>query len=344
MPSEPLTFERKLVSALDSTAAYAEAFAIYHLFQSGLFELLKEPRSVAQVATELDFDPDRLSAFLLYLLNDGLLNHVKGGYQLSAAGRALEDFRPWFVMFVGGYAQTFSALGAALKAGAPFASRHTEAVAEGSGGIGVFDSIPLTKRLLQKAGLKQVIMLDLGCGSAESLIRLCKEIPAAMGFGVEEDLGAFETALAKIKACGLSNRVTLFNCSTEDMLRFPNRIPANATPNVAVFGFVLHELLAAGGEAQVSMVLTQLANSFPGIYIIVIDVDWQADNPIKMAHPLAKRYYNPYFLLHGFTRQTLRPRSYWVDLFKRLGFSIYEETTDPSVDSTGFELGFLLHQ
>ena len=50
---------------------------------------------------------------------------------------------------------------------------------------------------------------DLGCGSAERLIRLATERPDFRGVGVEFDAGAVEHARARVRGLGLADRITL---------------------------------------------------------------------------------------------------------------------------------------
>src|SRR5688500_15231275 len=88
------TFETELIDALQPVRAFALATAIWHLFETGLFEAL-EPggRPLRALAGEKDLDEVRLEAFLKYLRNEGLVSEREGGYGLTAKGKALAPFR-----------------------------------------------------------------------------------------------------------------------------------------------------------------------------------------------------------------------------------------------------------
>ena len=77
--------------------------------------------------------------------------------------------------------------------------------------------------------------------------------------------------------------------------------------------------------------------------VLVIEVDAVLGDPERMKHPLATSYYNPYYLLHHFTCQRLAAPGEWRDIFATAGYdTIDTELVSPDVDSTGFEIGFLL--
>ena len=62
-----------------------------------------------------------------------------------------------------------------------------------------------------------------------------------------------------------------------------------------------------------------------------------------MQHGLAISYYNPYYLLHYFTGQKLIRSHEWEEIFSRVGLKCIKKlTTDTNIDSTGFEIGYLL--
>jgi 2-ketoarginine methyltransferase len=158
-------------------------------------------------------------------------------------------------------------------------------------------------------------------------------------WGIEPSLDGYMASVQAMKECGLEDRVHLQNVTAQEFVEQTDI----ADPDLVVLGFVLHEILGADGEAGVQDFLLSLTRRFPSMAIIVIEVDHQPRNPTIMRHDLARAYYNPYYLFHHFTNQRLEDGEYWRGLFSRLGFAIHaEETTDPRMDSTGLELGFLL--
>jgi 2-ketoarginine methyltransferase len=89
--------------------------------------------------------------------------------------------------------------------------------------------------------------------------------------------------------------------------------------------------------------MKEIFTCHPDSHWVVIEVDNRISDRGAMAHELARAYYNPYFLIHYLTEQRLETTGFWNDLFAEAGAEIVNRlTTEPRVDSTGFELGYLL--
>lgn len=335
------TFESRLVEALDPVRSYVVAACIYHLFSTGIYDvLLAGARPAAAIAAALDLEEARAAVFLKFLRNEGLLCEQDGGYALSDRGRGLQEFRPWYTMLVGGYGKTFLELGDKLHRGRGHASRDAAQVGIGSCGISHHDAIPLTRRLMARAPAgAQRRLLDLGCGNALYLAEFCKASPEIEALGVEPSPEGVLAARALIRREGLEHRVRVV-CS--GALEF-FASPSDFTPDFVVLGFVLHEILGQNGEEAVLDLLRRLVARYPAVHIVVIEVDQRIDDPAVMGGGLGLAYYNAYYLLHPFTDQRLETRAFWDALFDRAGLEIVARgDVDPEVDSTGLELGYLL--
>lgn len=337
------TFEAELIDALQPVRAFALATAIWHLFETGLFEAL-EPggRPLRELGGEKDLDEVRLEAFLKYLRNEGLVSEREGGYGLTAKGKALAPFRGWYTMMVGGYGPTFREMGEKLRRGSEPAGRDRARVGIGSCGISEYDAIPLTRALMKVSGKPCRRMLDLGCGNALYLVEFCKALPEIEAWGVEPALDTWQAATELVRRNGLEERIHIVHAGALEFLHTADR---SIQPDFTVLGFVLHEILGQSGEAGVEEFLLGLTDRYPDLDIIVIEVDNQLDAPEKMRHGLSLAYYNPYFLFHPFTSQRLETREYWERLFERCGLEIVaRQVVDARVDSTGLELGYLLRR
>jgi 2-ketoarginine methyltransferase len=336
------TFEDRLVPLIQPIRNFSLAIAIHHLFESGLYDSLRhgEPATSDGLAERHGLEVDRLDALLRYLRNEGILASDGREFILSSRGRELADARPWYTMFIGGYASTFLQLGAALGRGAPAATRDAEQVGIGSCGISHHDAIPLTRRLMRSIDGGCETILDLGCGNALYLTELCGAIPTLRAWGVEPDPGGFQAALRLVQERGLQDRLRLTHGTASDFLGQP---VDDWIPDAVVMGFVLHEILGQEGEPGVRQAFAKLVDRFPQIHLIVIEVDWRPDQLAAMDSGLALGYYNPYYLFHPFTRQRLQPASYWEALFAGCGLEIVDrQLVDTEVDSTGLEVGYLL--
>jgi len=338
------TFESRLIDATQPLRFHALAINIHHLFQTGMYELLWEhgPLSAPDIADRLGLDAARVEVFLVYLGNEGMLDSSRSGFSLSEAGLKLREFRPWYTMFVGGYNETFMQIGDKLRPSSGFASRNLGDVGSGSCGISHYDAIPLTRRLMAKAPGKCTRMLDMGCGNGRYLVEFCKALPEIVSaWGVEPSADGCREAEALIASSGLGDRVRIVNDSAVHFLS----TRADFDVDFAVIGFVLHEILGQEGPSGVKDFLRALFDRFPDLHLIVIEVDQQMSSPEVMKHGLALAYYNPYYLLHPFTNQRLETQSFWEGLFAECGLEmVAKEFTDPEVDSTKLEVGYLLRK
>jgi 2-ketoarginine methyltransferase len=337
------SFELELVAALQPIRQLVLANCLWHLFEHGIYdELSSGPKSVATICKARKMDPVRLGALLTFLRNEGIVQLEEGVYQLTAAGRAYERFRPWYTMLVGGYGATFRELGPALYEGSPPVGRDADAVGVGSCGISHFGAIPLTRYLMSRSSQPCRRLLDLGCGNALYLVEFCRAMPEIKAWGVEPSQTGYESAKRLVVDTGLGDRIELFNAGALEFIR-KDDVPIN--PDFTVLGFVLHEILGQAGEAGVIEFLTALTTRFPALEIIVIEVDTHYEDPKMMRHSTAIAYYNSYCLLHPFTNQRLESAAYWEGMFARCGLEIVErKSISPNADSTGMEVGFLLRK
>lgn len=339
------TFETGLIQALQPVRFHALAIALYQLFETGLFShLTQHPgRTLDAVADDLRMDRWRLETFVHYLRNEDYLRlDDQQGVHLTPAAQALEPYRPWYTMMIGGYTPTWMGMGQALQAGTPPAPRDLRQVGVGSCGISHHDAIPLTRRLMALAPTPCTRLLDLGCGNGLYLVEFCLALPdIERAWGIEPSAGSCEAARKLIAQHGLQDRVSITQGAAASALD----VAADLSPNFAVIGFVLHEILGQEGRDGVIAFLQGLVGRFPDLNLIVIEVDGKLHDPAHMASGLGQAYYNPYSTLHPFTLQRLETPAFWDALFADAGLkTLAQLTTDPGVDSTGLELGYLLRR
>lgn len=335
-------FERELIEWLQPIRGFALAFALQHLLETGIYDELavsSEGIDIGEHARNRGYSLRRLRGLLAYLANEQVVSIHGDIATLTARGRGLSKFRSWYELLIGGYAQSFEQLGRALSKGSPAVTRDQGKVGIGSCGMSHFDAIPLTQSLLKHIP-KLEVLLDLGCGNGRYLVELCNANPGIRAIGVEPSADGFEDAQRLIVDAGYQDRIQLHRLSAQEFFETGNR---DWTPDVLILGFVLHEILGQGGQDQVITFLKTVIDRYPAIQLIVIEVDDRIQDPMVMQHGLAKAYYNPYYLLHYFTGQRLERLGYWEELFARVGLRILAQaTTDPRVDSTGLEVGYLV--
>ena len=335
------TFETKLVRAIEPIKQYALAFAIYHCFESGVFQAVEQGKAntLEHLAEYLIVDKVRLSALIGLCEAEDIFSRNGDVYALTTKGREIMQCRGWYEMFVGGYATTFMQLTGSLRNSKSYATRYTARVASGSCAISHYDAIPLVERLVESKELNKPCFLDVGCGVGAYLVELCRKISGATGIGLEPNRGAFKEAKAFVESADMSGSIEMHNVNLDAFL---SRRQVSK-PDIAIFCFVLHELLEEEGDVAVVTLLHRLIDSYPSMHIAVVEVDYPPGGVDFTGRPLAQSYYNPYFLLHAFTQQSLRSCSYWEALFARAGLQVAAKlSTDTNVDSTGYEIGYLL--
>ncbi|MFB4283176.1 methyltransferase domain-containing protein [Nonomuraea sp. MTCD27] len=336
------SFELRLVEAIRPITEHFLAVGIHHLFDTGIYDALADrpPVPIPALADELTMDVDRLRGFLLYLANEDIVQLADDRVALTGRARGLDEFRAWYTFLIGGYATTIQQIGGALARGAPDCTRNGAYVGVGSCEISRYDGMPMTLDLLEQGGVTAQELLDLGCGNALYLTEFAKAVPGLRAVGVEPDPDGYRAAVGLVERTGMAERVRLVNASATDFLRDP---PPECRPDLIVLGYVLQEILAQEGEEAVLDLLRDVVARFPRINVVVIEVSDEIGNPAVMRHGVARNFWNPYFLIHYFTRQRLARKAYWDELFRRAGLTVAGFTsTDPHIDSSGIELGYLL--
>lgn len=340
-PKVALGFEDWLVEQLQPIRGFALAAAIYHLFDLGLAEtLLHGPaQSTGALAAHHDLDRKRLMALLHFLQAEDFLRLDGETVQALPRLRDMEKAWPWYEMLIGGYGRTFLDIGVGLRSSDAPVARDGALVGSGSCKISHYDAIPLTRTLLGRMPAPPCKIIDIGCGNALYLEELCMLWPDLVAVGVEPDRKGHTRSTRAIAASANASRIRLYCASGQEFIAGTDERDADAL----IVAFVLQEILGQDGREGVLAFLRATVSRFPDAHMVVIEVDDQSGNPAAMRHALARSYYNPYFLVHPFTRQSLAGPDFWKALFAEAGLALVgEATTDPAVDSTGFEIGFLL--
>jgi len=335
--------EVDLIEAVQPIRGLALATSLQHFFSRGLFDLLvsaPDTYTVADMASKLNMVEERLKGLLRFLRNEGFVENLDGKVSLSNKAHRWSQFRAWYEMMVGGYAGTFMGMGDALAKNSPPAARNGALVGSGSCGISMHDAIPIVHRLLAELDKPPGLVVDLGCGSGAYLTEICRLYDGTRAIGIDPDAGGCSAAKLHVEECGMSDRIEIVQA---DAIKY---IKEMATPpDLVLLCFVVHEVLGQDGEEAVMDMLKAAMSGGPNQRLIIIDIDHRIDEPAVMHHQLAQGYYNAYFLLHPFTSQRLESQAYWDDLFKRCGFEIeVKHTTDPTLDSTNIELGWMLRR
>lgn len=335
----PVRLEDLLVTHLQPIRGFALASALYHLFNTGVAEALLAPQraSISSLAEQFDLHRARLEGLLLYLQAEGYLRLAGEWVQPTPKLSEARTAWPWYEMLIGGYAQTFLDLGEGLRASSGRLERNDAQVGSGSCKISHYDAIPLTKSLLHHLDAPPQKVVDLGCGNALYLEELGAQFPGLTAIGVEPNLQNHLRSSQALATPGC--RVRLYNMTAQDFADSAHERDAD----VLIIAFVLQEILGQDGRQGALNFLRKVISRFPDAHLVIIEVDRKADDVSAMQHPLALSYYNPYFLVHYFTDQVIESVDFWLALFDEAGLRLVARATpSPDVDSTDFEVGFLL--
>jgi 2-ketoarginine methyltransferase len=328
-----LTRER-LVTALEPFSGFVQSAVLYNLIEHGILErVVVDGLPVAKALEAAGATPERTAAIGLFLRTAG---YTDDGHATDKLVRIWEA-RGWYQMMIGGYGRTFLEIGSGFGSGESV-FRDGRMVGVGSCEISVHDAVPLMYRVLDRRGKAYHSAVDLGCGSGIFLTTLAERYPEMRLTGVEPSAGGAAAAAEFVAASPHAGRIEIVNSDAVGHLeRTGDRY------DFGVISFVIHEILGQDGEAGVRRFLRSLFDTNPGIELLVIDIDYCWDDPVRMRDPHCANYYNHYFLLHPFTDQRLAPKRYWLDLFASEGLEVVVEDVDtPGLDETGIVTAILL--
>lgn len=165
-------------------------------------------------------------------------------------------------------------------------------------------------------------LIDLGCGSAESLVYFCKKNVAYNGFGIDNDEAAIKTARENILRQGLGGRILLLHSDIRDLEKWTPWVNPRAK-KVLLATMVFHEFLREGGGALIDL-LKRIASSLPRARLFILEFDAPSYERLKGEEDLGKKLLlAQYELFHPLTNQGLpQPRSEWERIIAAGGWEI----------------------
>jgi SAM-dependent methyltransferase len=204
----------------------------------------------------LDADSDlryRLAPYFDSILAKPTHPRYLGGYVSLGTGVAAEDFRRCEEAFRTGKAQPFQGRG----------EEFAKVVGEATQGLQVLTTRKIIPEL---AGMQARLdaggrILEVGCGTGNFLLQLCKAFPSAHVVGVDIDSASLRVAGERIKAAHLDARAEVRNGSIAECV-------ASASCDAVVMVEVLHEIT----QALRPQVLREAARALrPGGWMVIVD-------------------------------------------------------------------------
>jgi 2-ketoarginine methyltransferase len=272
----------------------------------------------ATFAHSRNLDPEILHSLCDSLYSSRILKKVGAAYALDRKGRILvEVARGWFD-FVYGYEELFHHLEALLRREKMYGTdvhRRTDFVAQGSGEVENWIYFPLAADIIAAHGYRNV--LDLGCGDGAFLRELCKRNPRVTAYGIDIAPDAIADGIERTREARLEDRVHLY---VHDVTEVEDLPPTLRHIDAAITFFVLHEI-AYDGEARVVEFLSSFRRLFPGVPLIIFEINKPTPDAMRRRPGMAIQY----FMQHELSHQRPVSRLEWRRLFKAAGFDSIEE-------------------
>lgn len=298
--------------------------ALAALDEVGAWEKLRKGKAlrIAELANELHCDERMLKELFDFLWITTALIDKNGdeSYSLSPVGTA--EWTDWMVTMTGAYRPVTSHMAGLLDGTVVYGrdvARNGAKLQRASfyltGG-----AVPLVTAMLSERAINMVI--DLGCGSADFLIRYCASNKRWKGMGIDIDHDAVTAARKNISLARMENQISVIQGDLRDARSIAAAIQDKSQVALIAIG-VLHELLREG-EGAVIELLTSLKKSFPGNTLIVGEYNAFTKNELRALRDEPKRLFYSFFqLLHPFSSQgDPQPRPAWEAMFAKSGLAL----------------------
>ncbi|TMD13530.1 MAG: methyltransferase domain-containing protein [Chloroflexi bacterium] len=293
--------------------------ALLALWRMGLIErAAKGDLEVDEIAAEQSSDPNLLRPIFDYLVVRGFLERPEPGvYRLTERGANAVPYCGYLSTMVGAYEPVFSHLEDVVRGrlvyGKDVLRSHEEMV---RGLTALEDRLMGTvAEVVRGAGASK--MMDLGCGSARMLTRICALQDGLQGVGVDRDPNSCAVARETVKDRGLEDRVTILQADAIDVANLPRDVVGGV--DMVTVMFLLHETLRQRGRGGTVRLMREIgALVGKNGRLVMVEVSGNPDP--KYRENLL--FVPEYELLHEYTNQRLAPRPEWEAMVAEAGMSV----------------------
>jgi SAM-dependent methyltransferase len=299
---------------------YYTTRALLALWRLGLLERAAagEVLEAGAIAAAHDVDTGLVSPLLDYLVVRGFLERVRpGAYGLTARGRAAIPYNGYLSTMVGAYEPVFSRLEELVTGRAVYGRDVVRSHAEMTRGLTALEDglMGTVVDVVREAHARRV--LDLGCGSARMLARICQLGDGTEGVGVDRDPDSCAAARETVDREGLRGRLTIVQGDAGEVASLP--ADAVAGVDVVTVMFLLHEILRQRGREGTVALLRDLGGLVgDGGRLVIVEV---SGNP-EPTHRDDLLFVPEYELLHEYTNQRLAPRAEWEAMVGEAGMRV----------------------
>lgn len=276
-----------------------------------------EDADISAAAVRLGIDLDQIRPLFDYLIVRGYLRRDEAGIcRPTARTVAAAPYFGYFSTMIGAYEPVFARIEDLLTGKLVYGRDLSRSYEEMVRGL-----TALEERLMgpvvavAQEGATKVV--DLGCGSARMLARICQHGPGINAVGVDLNPDSCATARETVSREGLEGRVTILQGNAADL----DSLPQDALAGVDMVSvmFLLHEILRQRGREQVVRLLSQIGKLVgPGGRLVMVEVS----GTVEPAYRENLLFVPEYELLHEYTNQRLAPREDWEAMVAEAGMKV----------------------
>lgn len=291
-------------------------------FNTGIFNDMLHDRSLDldSYAISKNLDKKILKVIFDYLYAVRLLDKDNSRYRFSREGSFIFKYTKGPFDFVNAYSPIFQNLESLLKKEKKYGveiKRIDSFVAKASAETEQWIPYPVIKKVIKKYNFKNI--LDLGCGSAEFLIKLCETNPNMRGFGIDVSPIVIECAQKEVASCEVKERIELQQCDIFNISKLPEMWFQKI--DVITCMFVLHEFIKDDNTTKITNLLKEIRLHFKNAYIIVCELYKNSPKQLRRNPSLIAEHH----LFHALSNQEILTYEEWKNVFEKTPFKLIEE-------------------
>lgn len=289
------------------------AFAISAADEIGFLEDLQSTTTIdlETFAQKHDLHQPSVRALVDMLAHAGIVTVLQQDPIIVAKDGEFDDVwqnKGYFRWLIRGYGEMLSRAGdfcrpAFRNSTNPMHHRDGRAIAIAGKDYGGHFVDPIVDRAVD--GIDFSVGIDLGCGSANRLIRLARRHPGKRFIGVDVDRGAVDVAREAVTAAGLTERITVVHDDIRDL----RERPEYADADLAVSFFLGHDFWPRQACLDT---LEQIRRRLPGLHHFLLADTYRSP---EARDAEAAVFTLGFELTHALMGQQVPTRQEWIDLF-----------------------------